>query len=69
MLKRAASADHAQAALLVGMTFDPVFLTQSGVIGIAPDVEQAREWYDRAMKLGSTEASHHFKRLASGMAR
>jgi TPR repeat protein len=50
------------------MTFDPVFLIQSGVLGIAPDVAQAREWYDRAVKLGSTEASHHLKRLA-GMTR
>ena len=63
-LKRAANAGNAQAALEVGMTFDPVFLTERGVLGFAPDVAQAREWYDRAMKLGSGEASRHLERLA-----
>jgi hypothetical protein len=63
-LKRAANAGNAQAALEVGMTFDPVFLTQRGVLGFAPDVAQAREWYDRAMKLGSSEASRQLERLA-----
>jgi ATP-dependent exoDNAse (exonuclease V) alpha subunit len=29
------------------------------------DVAQAREWYDRAMKLGSTDASRQLERLAS----
>jgi hypothetical protein len=63
-LKRAANAGNAQAALEVGMTFDPVFLSERGVLGFAPDVAQAREWYDRAMKLGSSEASRHLERLA-----
>jgi hypothetical protein len=63
-LIRAANAGNAQAALMVGMTFDPGFLAQRGVLGFAPDVAQAREWYDRAMKLGSSEASRRLERLA-----
>jgi TPR repeat protein len=63
-LKRAANAGNAQAALEVGMTFDPIFLTQRGVLGFAPDVAQAREWYNRAIKLGSSEASRQLERLA-----
>jgi hypothetical protein len=63
-LTRAANAGNAQAALEVGMTFDPGFLAQRGVLGFSPDVAQAREWYDRAMKLGSSEASRHLERLA-----
>jgi hypothetical protein len=64
-LKRAANAGSAQAALEVGMTFDPVFLAQKGALGPAPDVAQAREWYDRAIKLGSTDAARHIERLAA----
>jgi hypothetical protein len=65
LLKRAAIAGDAQAALTVGMTFDQAFLTRWGVLGPIPDAAQAREWYDRAIKLGSTEASRHLERLAN----
>jgi len=65
LLKRAAIAGNAQAALELGLTFDGTVPAQSGVLGIGADVGQAREWYERAIKLGSTEASHHLERLAS----
>lgn len=65
LLKRAANAGSAQAALEVGMSFDPVFLAERGVLGFAADVAQAREWYNKARKLGSAEASRHIERLAS----
>ena len=65
LLKRAAIAGDAQAALELGLTYDRVFLAQSGVLGFAPDVGQAREWYDKAIKLGSTEAAQHLERLSS----
>ena len=50
------------------MTFDPIFLAQSGVLGLALDVALAREWYKKAMKLGSTRlrARRVFKILVSG---
>src|SRR5262249_30668612 len=41
LLIRAANAGSLQAALKVGMTFDPIFLAQSGVLGLAPDVALA----------------------------
>jgi hypothetical protein len=63
LLKRAASGGNAQAALEVAMSFDPAFLAQKGVLGLTPDVAQAREWYERASKLGSTEARRHLERL------
>jgi hypothetical protein len=65
LLKRAAIAGNAQAALELGLTFDGTVPAQSGVLGIGADVGQAREWYQRAIKLGSTEASRHLERLAS----
>jgi hypothetical protein len=65
LLKPAANAGNAQAALDLGMTFDPDLLVQRGVLGIAPDAAQAREWYARAIRLGSPEAERHLKRLMS----
>jgi TPR repeat protein len=63
-LRRAAAAGNAQAALSLGMTFDPAVLAEQGVLGLAPDEEQARAWYQRAAELGSTEASRRLERLA-----
>jgi hypothetical protein len=64
-LRRAAIAGNAQAALELGKTFDQAFLAKWGVLGFAADPAQAREWYDRAVELGSAEASQHLARLAS----
>jgi hypothetical protein len=63
-LRRAAAAGNAQAALSLGMTFDPAVLAEQGVLGLAPDEEQARAWYQRAAELGSTEAPRRLERLA-----
>jgi hypothetical protein len=64
LLRRAANEGSAQAAFELGTTFDPVFLRQLHVYGIDPDEAQAHEWYLRASKLGSSEASRELKRLA-----
>jgi TPR repeat protein len=42
--------------LALGKTFDPRFLAQHYVIGVAGDEAKARTWYQRAMELGSKEA-------------
>jgi hypothetical protein len=65
LLKRAAIAGNAQAALELGLTFDQTFLSASGSLGGLPDAAQARAWYQRAIKLGSTEASRHLQQLAN----
>lgn len=65
LLKRAAIAGHAEAALELGLSFDGTVPAQSGVLGSGSDVGQAREWYERAIKLGSAEASRHLERLVS----
>jgi hypothetical protein len=57
LLKRAASAGNAQAALELGMTFDPVFLAERGVVGFAPGRcsgpwvvrESGGAWIDRSI--------------------
>jgi hypothetical protein len=63
ILKSAAEAGDARAALTLGMTFDPLFMGEWRVLGAVPDVAQAYDWYDRAGKLGSAEALRHLTRL------
>lgn len=61
LLQRAAEAGNADAALELAGTFDPRVLRELGAIGIAPDPERARKWYERAAALGSDAAA---KKLA-----
>ena len=56
LLRRAAEAGSAEAALAVGATFDPVVMQRLGAIGTTPDIAQARQWYQRAAELGSNAA-------------
>ena len=64
VLRRAAEAGNAEAAFLLATTYDPIALRELGVIGFAPDLEQARSWYQRAAALGSGEAERRIERLA-----
>ena len=57
LLKRAAEAGSPGAALMLGATFDPLFLPRLRANGIEPDVAQARRWYERALELGADGAS------------
>jgi hypothetical protein len=63
-LQRAANAGHAEAALTLGASYDPAILEGLGVVGVAPDVAQARAWYQKAQELGSEEASRRIEQLA-----
>jgi TPR repeat protein len=56
LLRRAAEADSARAAITLGATYDPVVLATLRVKGVTADVSQARLWYSRASELGSQEA-------------
>jgi hypothetical protein len=64
-LRRAASAGSAQAALALGVTFEPAFLAEQGVLGFAPDPAQARGWYKKAAEMGSHEAAQRLEQLAN----
>jgi hypothetical protein len=64
LLRPAADAGNAQAALMLGATFDPVVLAELGVFGLMGDRTTAREWYRKAMDFGSAEAWRRFERLA-----
>jgi len=63
-LRPAADAGDAQAALMLGATFDPVIIADMGLRGLAPDPGMARVWYQRAMASGSIEASRRIEQLA-----
>ena len=63
LLRRAAEADSADAAMALGATFDPLVLRRLGAIGAAPDAAQARKWYQKAVTLGSTAASQPLAQL------
>jgi TPR repeat protein len=63
MLRRAADAGSAEGALGLGSTFDPAVLRQIGALGVASDVTQARQWYQKAVDLGSQEAARRIERL------
>ena len=63
LLRRAAEAGSANAALMLGTTFDPLVIQQLGAIGVVPDVAQARQWYEKAVELGSDAASQRLAKL------
>jgi hypothetical protein len=64
ILERVAEAGDARAALKLGATYDPIVLREMNVVGIRPDPEQARAWYERAAEFGSREASQRLIALA-----
>jgi TPR repeat protein len=63
LLRRAAEAGSASAALMLGTTFDPLVIQQLGAIGVVSDVAQARQWYEKAVELGSDAASQRLAKL------
>lgn len=63
LLRRAAEAGSADAALMLGKTFDPLFLRELGAMGMEPDLAQCRQWYENAAKLGSEAAAQRLANL------
>lgn len=64
VLRRAANAGDARAAMTLAGTYDPVILEKLGVHGFVPDVAMARAWYEKAKKFGSAEAPQRLELLA-----
>ncbi len=62
VLRRAVDAGSAEAALALGTTYDPIFIKEVQAVGIEPDINRARQWYQKAGELGSPLAA---KRLAN----
>jgi len=64
LLRRAAEAGSADAALTLGSTYDPLTIQRLGAIGAKPDIARARKWYQKAVELGSDSASEQLDKLA-----
>jgi len=65
VLQRVATDGDAQAAVTLAETYDPAILDRLGVLGMVPDVAMARQWYEVAVRLGSSEAAQRLDVLAS----
>jgi hypothetical protein len=65
LLRRAAEARDAGAAFALAGTYDPLVLNKLRVYGFVPDATAARHWYQRAVELGSPEASARLDMLSS----
>lgn len=61
----AAERGNAAAACSLGRLYDPAYLRLSAVGGVDPDPVLARSWYERAMKMGDTDAGPLLKALSS----
>jgi len=67
VLRRAAEANNAEAALALGATYDPLVLRQLKVYGFTPDAAMARSWYEKATELGSSAAPRRLEMLTERM--
>jgi hypothetical protein len=75
LYKRAAGAGNSEAAIRLGATFDPEFLTRAGLRNIPGDVSAAQHWYRRARDLQAnqlplssqgTEVAHASEQFVTG---
>ena len=63
--ERAAEAGLPQGAVAAAGTYDPDELAKLKVVGLQPDIEAARKWYEKARELGAVEANERLRRLGS----
>jgi hypothetical protein len=63
--QRAAESGLPQGALALGGTYEPEELAKLKVIGLRPDHDAARKWYEKARELGSSEAAGRLQRLGT----
>jgi hypothetical protein len=63
LLERAADAQEASAALLLAQTYDPAVLGTQDMRSITPDPAMARNWYQKAARLGSADAQQRLAQM------
>ena len=61
--ERAAEDGDPTAACGIAKSYDPLYLRQTGVRGVAGDPEKAAKWYRTAAAAGNSEAALRLKRL------
>lgn len=62
--RQAADIGLALGAIRLAATYDPTELSRLQVLGITPDIAEARRWYERARELGASEAEQRLARLS-----
>ena len=65
LLRRAADAGSADAAIDLAMSFDPSFVPYNNGNGITADPTEAVRWYKRALKLGRKEVVTDIERITN----
>lgn len=63
LLERAAAAQTADAAFMLGQTYDPLVLGAQDIRSITPDPTLARDWYQKAAQLGSADAQQRLAQM------
>ena len=63
LLERAADAQEPSAALLLAQTYDPAVLGTPDMRSITPDPAKARDWYQKAARLGSLDARQRLAQM------
>jgi hypothetical protein len=63
LLQRAAEAQDADAAFMLGQTYDPAVLGSQDIRSITPDPAIARNWYQKAAQLGSADAQQRLAQM------
>ena len=63
--ERATEAGLALSAVALAGTYDPDELAKMKIVGLQPDIEAARQWYEKARELGAVEASERLRRLGA----
>ena len=63
LLQRAAEAHDADAAFMLGQTYDPAVLGSQDIRSITPDPAIARHWYQKAAQLGSADAQQRLAQM------
>ena len=64
VLRRAAEAGDARAAMMLGGTYDPTVLDKLDVHGLVPDFAMARSWYEKAKRFAAGAAAPQLDALA-----
>jgi DnaJ domain len=65
LLRPAAEARDARAALALGSTYDPIMLAMLQARGVLANLSVARDWYEKAGEFGSREAKERLNLLSS----
>jgi hypothetical protein len=63
--ERAVEGGLAQSAVALAGTHDPDELAKMKVVGLQPNIEEARRWYEKARELGAFEAAERLRRLGA----